>query len=54
MEVFAKPSGKIIKHENGYSFFLPNKLPPVIEYDEGLKLSTYLCAYANKIGNQIY
>jgi Fic family protein len=36
MEVFTKPSGKIIKHDKGYSFFLPNKLPPVIEYDEGL------------------
>lgn len=36
MELFVKPSGKIIKHDRGYSFFLPNKLPPVIEYDEGL------------------
>jgi Fic family protein len=49
MKVFTKPSGKVIKHDRGYSFFLPNKLPPVIEYDESL--TTLISEASLQLGN---
>jgi Fic family protein len=49
LKAFIKSSGKLIKHNEGYSFFIPNKLPPVIEYDEGL--TTLISEASLQLGN---
>ena len=36
---FTNPNGKIIKNTKGYETFIPNKIPPEIQYDDDLVMS---------------
>jgi Fic family protein len=36
ISVFAKPSGKLVKNKESHITFLPDKLPPKIEYDSSI------------------
>ncbi len=36
MDIFASPSGRVIKLPQGYSAFIPNALPPILEWDTAI------------------
>ena len=48
MDIKSSPSGKVLTHQNGYTFFVPNALPPKFEWTN--KLITHLSKADHLLG----